>query len=77
MPIRNPFKRGPGFEPTEGITPRETAENGNSGFQQTNVVGGKPIDIKEPIEYKLSGKNAFPAASLSYLGLRACQNCPC
>jgi len=56
MPIRNPFKRGPGgLEPTEAIVP-ELADSGSTGFQKTNVVGAKPIDIKEPLEYKLSGK---------------------
>jgi len=56
MPIRNPFKRGPGgVEQTEAISP-ELAGGSSAGFQKTNVVGAKPIDIKEPLEYKLSGK---------------------
>jgi len=59
MPIRNPFKhRAGGFDTTEGI-PRDSTEQANNGFQKTNVVGAKPIDIKEPVEYKLSGKTTF------------------
>jgi len=66
MPIRNPFKRGAGgFETTEGIPPDPT-ENASNGFQKTNVVGAKPIDIKEPPEYKLSGKTAFSAEVLLF-----------
>jgi len=56
MPIRNPFKRGTaGLDTTEEIPPN-SLENAGNGFQKTNVVGAKPIDIKEPVEYKLSGK---------------------
>jgi hypothetical protein len=60
MPIRNPFKRGPGGVEVAEAFPREAAADGNNGFQKTNVVGAKPIEIKEPPEYKLSGKIAFP-----------------
>ena len=65
MPIRNPFKRGAGgLDTTEGI-PRDSTEYASNGFQKTNVVGAKPIDIKEPVEYKLSGKTAFSADTSS------------
>ena len=64
MPIRNPFKRGAGgLDTTEGI-PRDSTEYASNGFQKTNVVGAKPIEIKEPVEYKLSGKTAFPPTFL-------------
>lgn len=67
MPIRNPFKRGTaGLETTEGLPP-DTLEYASNGFQKTNVVGAKPIDIKEPAEYKLSGKRALPAVVLLFL----------
>ena len=67
MPIRNPFKRGTtGLDTIEGI-PRNSLENGNHGFQTTNVVGAKPIDIKEPVEYKLSGKTSFSVGNSSFL----------
>lgn len=71
MPIRNPFKRGPGgLESADGL-PRETTESGSNGFQKTNVVGAKPIDIKEPLEYKLSGKIFLEEATLRFCGRRA------
>jgi hypothetical protein len=70
MPIRNPFKRGTGgLDTIEGI-PQDSLENASNGFQKTNVVGAKPIDIKEPVEYKLSGKTAFPPAVLRFLPWR-------
>ena len=64
MPIRNPFKRGAGGLDTTEEIPPNSLENAGNGFQKTNVVGAKPIDIKEPVEYKLSGKTAFPVAVL-------------
>jgi hypothetical protein len=77
MPIRNPFKRGPGgLESTDGIPP-ETTENGSNGFQNTSVVGAKPIDIKEPLEYKLSGKISLPADTLRFCCRRAYQGRQC
>jgi len=75
MPIRNPFKRGPGgLEPTEAILP-ELADSGSTGFQKTNVVGAKPIDIKEPLEYKLSGKRKSISERLrSMLAVAQCSH---
>ena len=67
MPIRNPFKRGAGGVDTIEVMSRDSLENASNGFQKTNVVGAKPIDIKEPVEYKLSGKTAFPTAVLRFL----------
>jgi hypothetical protein len=64
MPIRNPFKhRAGGLDTTEGI-PQDSTDHASPGFQKTNVVGAKPIDITEPVEYKLSGKTTFPATVL-------------
>jgi hypothetical protein len=51
MPIRNPFRRAPGGEVIDDAQ-RSAAER---GFQNTAVAGAKPIQIKEPPEYKLSG----------------------
>lgn len=55
MPIRNPFKKAQ--------TAQEIFEQNNrdrisadKGFEEANVQGSKPVDIKEPVEYKLSSK---------------------
>lgn len=55
MPIRNPFKRGAGeTESSEDV--RALSRNGSdTSFQQTKVTGSRPVEIKEPVEYKLSG----------------------
>ena len=45
MPIRNPFRRAPGV----GVV--DDGADGNNA----NNVGVKPLQIKEPTEYKLSG----------------------
>jgi len=54
MPIRNPFRRAPG-----GVEPQDENQRpgADRGFQQTPVAGTKPVDIKEPTEYKLSEIN--------------------
>lgn len=44
MPIRNPFRRAPGVEVVEDAD-RKASPN----------PGSKPLQIKEPPEYKLSG----------------------
>ena len=54
MPIRNPFRRAGGAE---------TVEENRSGpergfFNNVTGSGSKPVEIKEPVEYKLSGE--FP-----------------
>ena len=57
MPIRNPFKKSAtAFEVQDPNTLRDATEK---GFQQVNVTGTKPVDIKEPAEYKLSGMVIF------------------
>lgn len=54
MPIiRNPFRKS-GVEP-QGENRPPLQGGADRGFQQTKVVGAKPVDIKEPTEYKLSG----------------------
>jgi len=56
MPIRNPFKKSvTAFEIHEQNS-RDTAEK---GFQQANVNGIKPLEIKEPTEYQLSGMSCL------------------
>jgi hypothetical protein len=50
MPIRFPFRRA---GPADANQPN-TAE---SKFENTAVSGTKPKDIKEPVEYKLSGEH--------------------
>ncbi|KAF2460765.1 hypothetical protein BDY21DRAFT_279185 [Lineolata rhizophorae] len=62
MPIiRNPFRRGVAGDTTavqdENARPIGTRTPPEGGFQQTKVVGAHPVDIKEPIEYKLSEIN--------------------
>ena len=52
MPIRNPFRRA-GAPDQIDETQRTAPEN---GFKDTTVSGAKPMQIKDPIEYKLSGK---------------------
>ena len=45
MPIRNPFRRTPGVEVVDDAAERKNDVN----------AGTKPLQIKEPTEYKLSG----------------------
>jgi hypothetical protein len=52
MPIRNPFRRAGAPEVVEEGQ-RTSAEN---GFKDTTVSGAKPLHIKDPAEYKLSGE---------------------
>lgn len=61
MPIRNPFRRAPGGVDVQDENQRPIAHGGveNGGFQRANTVGSKPVDIKEPTEYKLSGTSCL------------------
>jgi hypothetical protein len=52
MPIRNPFRRAGAPEAADD-SQRNTAEN---GFKDTTVSGAKPLQVKDPAEYKLSGE---------------------
>jgi hypothetical protein len=52
MPIRNPFRRAGAPEVVDD-SQRSAAE---SGFKDTTVSGAKPLQIKDPAEYKLSGE---------------------
>jgi hypothetical protein len=52
MPIRNPFRRAGVPEPVDEAQ-RSAPEN---GFKSTAVSGATPLQIKDPIEYKLSGE---------------------
>ncbi|KAF2833126.1 hypothetical protein CC86DRAFT_277667 [Ophiobolus disseminans] len=54
MPIRNPFRRAPGAPEAVEENQRNAAEN---GFKDTTVSGAKPLQIKDPAEYKLSEIN--------------------
>jgi hypothetical protein len=54
MPIRNPFRRA-GAPEVVDESQKNAAEN---GFKDTTVSGAKPLQIKDPAEYKLSGKTA-------------------
>ncbi|KAF2496369.1 hypothetical protein BU16DRAFT_526866 [Lophium mytilinum] len=54
MPIRNPFRKAPGGVELQEENQRPGADR---GFQQTPVNGTKPVEIKEPTEYKLSEIN--------------------
>jgi hypothetical protein len=53
MPIRNPFRRA-GAPEVVDEGQRNAAEN---GFTDTTVSGAKPLQIKDPAEYKLSEIN--------------------
>ncbi|KAF1841018.1 uncharacterized protein K460DRAFT_371010 [Cucurbitaria berberidis CBS 394.84] len=53
MPIRNPFRRAGVPEPVDEAQ-RSTPEN---GFTNTAVSGAQPLQIKDPVEYKLSDIN--------------------
>jgi hypothetical protein len=52
MPIRNPFRRAGAAEVVDE-SQRSAAEN---GFKDTTVSGAKPLQVKDPAEYKLSGE---------------------
>jgi hypothetical protein len=60
MPIRNPFRKAVGVEPQD----ENQRPGAGGGFQQTPVAGARPVEIKEPTEYKLSGK-ICPSLQLS------------
>ena len=55
MPIRNPFRRAGVPEPVDEAQ-RSVPEN---GFKNTAVSGATPLQIKDPIEYKLSGETTL------------------
>jgi hypothetical protein len=57
MPIRNPFRRAGVPEPVDEAQ-RSAPEN---GFKSTAVSGATPLQIKDPIEYKLSGETLHGA----------------
>lgn len=67
MPIRNPFRRA-GAPETVDESQRNAAEN---GFNDTAVSGAKPLQIKDPAEYKLSGE-AAPICAEVHCGLWGC-----
>jgi hypothetical protein len=60
MPIRNPFRRAGAPEVVEEGQ-RNSAEH---GFKDTTVSGAKPLQIKDPAEYKLSGEAASISAEV-------------
>ncbi|KAF2145574.1 uncharacterized protein K452DRAFT_324518 [Aplosporella prunicola CBS 121167] len=68
MPIiRNPFKRASSATEAQDENTRPTPQRSSSGagFQRANAVGSKPVDIKEPAEYKLSETTADNASQPS------------
>ncbi|KAL1644761.1 hypothetical protein SLS58_004226 [Diplodia intermedia] len=59
MPIRNPFRRGPGGVDVQDENQRPSVARGRSeetGFQRAKTTGSKPVEIQEK-EYKLSEIN--------------------
>lgn len=52
MPIRNPFRRA-GVPEAVDEAQRSAPEN---GFKSTAVSGAAPVQVKDPVEYKLSGE---------------------
>jgi hypothetical protein len=65
MPIRNPFRRVGVPEPVDEAQ-RSAPEN---GFKSTAVSGATPLQIKDPIEYKLSGETPFQRETATMRGL--------
>lgn len=59
MPIRNPFRRAGVPEQIDEVQ-RSTPEN---DFKDTTVSGAKPLQLKDPAEYKLSGETLQRRAS--------------
>lgn len=57
MPIRNPFRKVAGGVEVQDENQPLSRSGADRGFQQTAVAGSKPVDIKEPTEYKLSEIN--------------------
>ncbi|KAF2761636.1 hypothetical protein EJ05DRAFT_496539 [Pseudovirgaria hyperparasitica] len=57
MPIRNPFKKTLGEVEVRDENQPFQRRGPDGGFQSTYVTGAKPIEIKEPTEYKLSEIN--------------------
>jgi hypothetical protein len=64
MPIRNPFKKSPTAAELHEQNFRDAADR---GFKTADVNGIKAIEIKQPIEYQLSGKFSFHADYTLYL----------
>jgi hypothetical protein len=65
MPIRNPFRRAGVPEPVDeaqGSAPE-------NGFKSTAVSGATPLQIKDPIEYKLSGETPLRRETSTMRGL--------
>jgi hypothetical protein len=58
MPIRNPFRRAGVPEAVEDAQ-RSAPEN---GFKSTAVSGATPLQVKDPVEYKLSGEISHECA---------------
>ena len=68
MPIRNPFRRA-GVPEAVDEAQRSAPEN---GFKSTAVSGATPLQVKDPVEYKLSGeisRNAPGAQTCSCLNM--------
>ena len=59
MPIRNPFRKTVGGVEVNDENRPLSRGGADRGFQNTPVAGSKAVDIKEPTEYKLSGKASF------------------
>ena len=55
MPIRNPFRRA-GLSDQPDDAHRNTPEN---DFKSTTLSGATPLQVKDPAEYKLSGKTGM------------------
>jgi hypothetical protein len=66
MPIRNPFRRA-GAPEAADESQRNAAEN---GFKDTTVSGAKPLQVKDPAEYKLSGETLAICAPVHWLNGR-------
>jgi len=56
MPIRNPFKKAQTAQEIYEQNRRDR-NSADKGFEEANVQGSKPVEIKEPAEYKLSDIN--------------------
>lgn len=71
MPLRNPFRKTfGGVEAQDENRPISKGGVDRSGFEKTTVAGSKPVDIKEPVEYKLSGMDLNALRPVCRIALR-------
>ena len=68
MPIRNPFRRA-GVPEAADEAQRSAPEN---GFKSKAVSGATPLQVKDPVEYKLSGEISQNAPEHKHVPVKTC-----